>query len=91
MASLDPDPPPDFEDEVVPFKSLVGSLENPPSRPMYSQFVKKLDQIPEVAILCIAARRKSLSFASRVLVGQFMGLWPSPCQIDLWIERTGIL
>jgi hypothetical protein len=33
-------------------------------------------------------RRKSLSFASRVLVGQFMGLWPSPRQIDLWIERN---
>jgi hypothetical protein len=58
MASLDLDPPPDFEDEVVVFKFLVGSLENPPSRPAHSQIVKKLNQILEVAIPRVAARRK---------------------------------
>jgi hypothetical protein len=45
------DPPLDFKDDVVAFKSLVGSLENPPTWPTHSQFVKKLDQIPKVAIL----------------------------------------
>jgi hypothetical protein len=86
-AVLDLDPPPDFLDEVIAFKALVGSLCPPPlSRSSSSQFVKKLDQIPEVSIPSTSARRKSLSFTSRALVGQFMGLWPSPRQIDLWIE-----
>jgi hypothetical protein len=54
--------------------------------------MKKLDQIPEVAIPCIAARRKALSFASRALVGQFMGLWPSPCDRSIsGLSGTGIL
>jgi hypothetical protein len=87
-AAPDPDPPPDFQDEVVAFKALVGSLFPPPTRSCPSQFVKKLDQIPEVSIPSTTARRKALSFASRELVGQFMGLWPSPRQIDLWIERN---
>jgi hypothetical protein len=85
---MDLDPPPDFQDEVVAFKALVGSLFPPPTRPNTSQFVKKLEQIPEVSIPSTIVRRKSLSFASRALVGQFMGLWPSPRQIDLWIERN---
>jgi hypothetical protein len=55
MASPEPDPPLDFEDEVVTFKELVGSLENPPSCPAFSQCMKKLDKIPEVAIPCIVA------------------------------------
>jgi hypothetical protein len=88
MASPDTDPPPDFEYEVVAFKSLVGSMENPPFHPAYSQFVKKLDQIPEVAISLIVARRKSLYFASKVFFNQFMGLWMSPHQIYLWIEHN---
>ena len=44
MASTvpDSDPPPDFLDEVVAFKALVGSV-SPPPRSSSSQFVKKLD------------------------------------------------
>jgi hypothetical protein len=66
MASTNPDPkhPPDFLDEFLSFKSLVGSLPLPLARQNTSQFVKKLDQIPEVLILSTTARQKALFFAS---------------------------
>jgi hypothetical protein len=59
MVGSDPDPPPDFEDDIATFKQIVGSLGNPTTQPTHTQFIKKMDQILEVEIHQEFARRKS--------------------------------
>jgi hypothetical protein len=77
MVGVSPKPPPIFEVEIVAFKQLIGSLGNPSIHPTHTQFVKKLDTIPEVMIPQ-ATHSRALSYASKGLIGQFTGLWPSP-------------
>jgi len=69
MASLDLDPPPDFSEEIATLKDLMDSSEGSTHCPSQTQFIKKLDHIPDVSIPCVIARRKSMSYAYRALVG----------------------
>jgi hypothetical protein len=50
MADRDRDPQSKFDADATTFKQLVGSLEKPSSHPTLTQFMKKLDQLPEIKI-----------------------------------------
>jgi len=50
--------------------------------------VKKLENIPETSLPRTLPRRAAISLAERGLVGQFIGLWPSPKSVHNWVERN---
>jgi len=41
------------------------------------KFIKKLEEIPEIALPEEKPMKIALALAQKGLVGQFMGLWPS--------------
>jgi len=83
------DPPPSsslsaadtFSRLLAPSRKNLASKEAP-------KFVKKLDSIPEIALPEEHSIKIALALAERGLVGQFMGLWPSPKTTDDWIQRN---
>ena len=52
------------------------------------KFIKKLEEIPEIALPEEKPMEIALALAKRGLVGQFMGLWPSAKSTDDWIQRN---
>ena len=46
------------------------------------KFVKRIEDVPEVALPLEETIRVALSLADRALIGQFTGLWPSPKTTD---------
>ena len=89
MAALgggDPLPPP--SDEIAAFRRLVasgGKRKIPSSVP---KFIKKLEEIPEIALPKTTSVKIALALSKRGLVGRFMGLWPSAKTTDDWIQRN---
>ena len=82
----DPLPPPSVELDA--FRRLVangGKRKIPSSVP---KFIKKLEEIPEIALPEMTSVKISLALSERGLVGQFMGIWPSAKTIDDWIQRN---
>jgi hypothetical protein len=56
--------------------------------PEIPKFIKKLDEIPEIALPEENPMKIAVALANRGLVGQFMGLWPSTRTTDDWIQRN---
>jgi len=72
----------------APFASLIADQGVPKAKPVASKFVKKLDEIPEIALPPTLPRKATISLAERGLVGQFTSLWPSPRAVQKWVERN---
>lgn len=70
------------------FSALVKSLQPQRTRPTLSKFVKQLDGLQEVVLPPLIPRMAALSLAEQGLIGQFIGLWPSPKTVQRWIERN---
>ena len=52
------------------------------------KFIKKLEEIPEIALPEEQSIKIALALAHRGLVGKFMGRWPSTKTTDDWIQRN---
>jgi hypothetical protein len=82
-----PPPPPPFAEQLV-FQAIVDGLPPPKHYPQISKFMKNLNAIPEVSLSIIGPRLKAIALTSRRLVGKFMGLWPSPKDMNLWVQNN---
>ena len=81
----EPSPPPPSTAEA--FKTLLPSL--PKKKCMEAaKFVKRLEDIPEIALPPEGPIQVALSLENRALVGQFTGLWPSLKSIENWVARN---
>lgn len=81
-----PPPPPPYEYArafQAMVASLVKSVKNQPT-----QFVKKLVEMPKIALPPTSARRKAIALADRGLIDQFTWIWPSPRMVAIWIEKN---
>ena len=74
------DPPP-LPPEFIVYKSLVASSGKKKGSTLVQQFVKKVD-IPIVELPVERHYLMDLNLSKYGLIGQFMGLWPSPKEID---------
>ena len=81
------DAPPSISDEDA-FRRLLQSRGKQISPSVIPKFIKKLEEIPEIALPEEKPMKIALALAKRGLVGQFMGLWPSTKSIDDWIQRN---
>ena len=52
------------------------------------KFVKRIEDMLEVALPPEETIRVALSLKDRALIGQFMGLWPLPKTTDSWVQRN---
>jgi hypothetical protein len=68
------DPAPNFSFVDATFKHLLDLTNRPVSRPTQKNFVKKLDQNPQVCLPQVSVRCQDLNFFEKSLVGQFTGL-----------------
>jgi hypothetical protein len=80
----DPDPPP----EVLAFRNMVAAGPKRPPSAIQQKFVRKMDTIPTVALPEEETCKAALNLAERGLIGQFMGLWPSPKSVEEWTQRN---
>jgi hypothetical protein len=80
-------PPPLIPNKEA-FRRLVNSSGKKSVAPAIPKFIKKLEDIPEIALPEERPMQIALALAQRGLVGQFMGLWPSSKTTDDWIQRN---
>jgi hypothetical protein len=80
-------PPPQIPDDEA-FRRLVNCKGKRTAAPLIPKFIKKLEEIPEIALPEERPMKIALALAQRGLVGQFMGLWPSSKTTDDWIQRN---
>lgn len=81
-------PPPLPASTIDAFRRLVSSGGKRPIQLAVPKFIKKLDEILEIVLLEDQPVKLALALAERGLVGQFMGLWPSPKTTDDWTQRN---
>ena len=86
MPSVGGDPSPDLR--LVDFDRLISSHIRKSGHSEPPKFVKRLEDVPEVALPPEETIRVALSLADRALIGQFTGLWPSPKTTDSWVQRN---
>ena len=67
---------------------FIGQAGKKPTLLPIPKFVKKLDEVPEIALLEEQPIKISLALAERGLIGKFMGLWPSTKTTNDWIQRN---
>jgi hypothetical protein len=80
-------PAPTHSDSVKDaFRRLLHSQGKKVTPPEIPKFIKKLDEIPEIALPEENPMKIAVALANRGLVGQFMGLWPSAKTTDDWIQ-----
>ena len=77
------DPP----DPGLAFKRLAASRNKRKLSQNQQYFVKKLDNIPSVALL-VDTCQTALNLADQGLIGQFTGLWTSHKTIAGWVQRN---
>jgi len=83
----EPSPPPPSSSTAEAFKILLASL--PKKKCMeVAKFVKRLEDIPVIALPPEGLIQVALSLADRALVGQFTGLWPSSKSTENWVARN---
>ena len=70
------------------FMKLIGQVRRKPNLLSIPKSVKKLDEVPKIALLEEQPIKIALAVAERGLIGQFMGLWPSAKTTDDWIHRN---
>ena len=80
-------PPPSSSDEEA-FRRLLNCRGKKASPQEIPKFIKKLEEIPEIALPEEKPMKIALALAKRGLVCQFMGLWPSTKSTDDWIQRN---
>jgi hypothetical protein len=75
------------KDPLEAFKNLVRSA-GPKSKPsLSSKFVKKMEEIPSLELSPEAPCEFALLLAENTLIGKFMGLWPSPKTVEVWMDE----
>ena len=70
------------------FNRLLASQSQRSGKGEPPKFVKRIEDVPEVALPPEETIRVALSLADRALIGQFTGLWPSPKTTENWIQRN---
>ena len=68
------------------FKRLIASCGKRKGGPS-QKFVKKVD-IPSVELPANRTCCSTLNLVKQGLIGQFIGLWPSPKAINGWVQRN---
>ena len=66
----------------VAFEQLITSQSHRSGKGEPPKFVKRIEDVPEVALPPEETIWVALSLADRALIGQFTGLWPSPKTTD---------
>ena len=84
---MDSGDPPPLPPELLAFKRLIASSGKRKGSSLVQQFVKKVD-IPSVELPAKRPCRAALNLTECGLIGQFTGLWPSPKEIDGWVQRN---
>ena len=84
-AQVTPPLPP--SSDAVAFLKLLASLPKKKA-PEVAKFVKQLEDIPEISLPPEGPIQVALSLAKCALVGQFIGLWPSPKCTESWVARN---
>ena len=74
--------------ELLAFKNLIAGSHKRPIFEAQQKFVKKLDCIPIVELSIAETCKSAFNLASRGLIGQFTGLWPSPKSVEAWVQRN---
>ena len=82
------EPPSSPSPALEAFRRLLVPTGKSPATHEVPKFIKKLDAVPEITLPEEPSIKIALAFAERGLVGQFMGLWPSPKTTDDWIQRN---
>ena len=72
--------PPDLHSEA--FNWIISSQNKRSGKGNPLKFIKRLEDVPEVALPLEETMWVALSLADRALIGQFTGLWPSPKTMD---------
>ena len=70
--------PPPIPTEKDKFARLVASQSKKTTNEASPNFVKRIKDVPVVALPSEDTIWVALSLADRALIGQFIGLWPSP-------------
>eukprot|EP00253_Pinus_taeda_P033123 PITA_33123 len=70
------------------FRRLLTQKGKKRPAPEVPKFIKKLEEVPEIALQEDQPIKIALALADRGLVGQFMGRWPSTKITDEWIQRN---
>ena len=81
-------PPAPSSSEEDAFRRLLSSRGKKSTISEIPKFIKKLEEIPEIALPEEKPMKIALVLAKRGLVGQCMGLWPSTKTTDDWIQRN---
>ena len=79
-------PPPNLRSDA--FERLIITHPKRSGKGDLPKFVKRLEDVPEVALPPEETIRDALSLADRALIGQFTGLWPSPKTTDSCVQRN---
>ena len=74
--------------KIATFRSLVATSGKRKLTQIQQTFVKKLDNIPSVALPIDQPFRTTLNIAERDLIGQFIGLWSYPKAIEGWVLKN---
>ena len=80
--------PPSSSSDEEAFRRHFSSRGKKTSPSKIPKFIKKLEEIPEIALPKEKPMEIALALAKRGLVGQFMGLCPSTKTTDDWIQRN---
>jgi hypothetical protein len=81
-------PPPPLPPDLDAFRKLVATCNKRPASDSHQKFVKKLDSIPSIDLPAKETCRSTMNLAERGIIGQFMGLWPSPKAVGAWVQRN---
>ena len=68
--------------QLESFDRLITNHANRSGKREIPKFVKRIEDVPEVALPLEETIRVALSLADRALIGQFTRLWPSPKTTD---------
>lgn len=81
----DPGPPP--PSNLTNFLKLVAAQGKKPLSVAQHKFVKKITEIPTVALSVEQPCKTALNLSERGLIGKFTGLWPSPKTAETWVHK----
>jgi hypothetical protein len=74
--------------DLSAFKKMIEACCRRLASTTQEKFMKNMDPIPSITLPIDDPCRASLNLAARSLIGQFIGLWPSPKSIESWIQRN---
>lgn len=84
----DPSPPPPPNSFADAFRNLLSQKGKKRLTPEVPKFIKKLEEIPEIALPEEQPIKIALALVNIGLVRQFMGRWPSKKLTDEWVQRN---